>query len=473
MGNISKKMSITSRGLHYKLRIAFCLMSVVPLLTCIYLFFIYSPFISGVPFSQIQITLSVMISIAIAFIGFVVTKQMVDPIIKISSEAKIIARGDLGRIIEVKQDDEVGELGNALNQLTHRIKDNMEELKHFGDRTKEINLEIHRRVIVLSSLLQISSFISQGEKIKEILEVTVEKILQIGDAEIGFLFLSDPQTGALSLNNVYGLDAQRLSGLNLAPNNLLYKIIASREFITIDSKTVPSADTDNFRLTFGLKNAFIVPVISRGKAIGVLGIGNNKKDFVYRSDDLELLDIFAKQVAISIESDFLMHKAQSLEIKDPLTGLFNESYIKSRLDEEIKRAILYQRPCSFILYDVDGFRQYRSQFGDLASEAALKKVAVVLEDSVSEIERAARFGDNQFAIVLPEKNKKQAQEISEDMRKKIEFAFSEESDKSRRLTVSGGLSENPIDGMSAEDLINKARELLKLAKSQGKNQVRF
>jgi diguanylate cyclase (GGDEF)-like protein len=82
-----------------------------------------------------------------------------------------------------------------------------------------------------------------------------------------------------------------------------------------------------------------------------------------------------------------------------------------------------------------------------------------------------RVGDNDFAIVLPERNKRQAQEIAEDIRKKIEFAFSEESDARKKLTVSGGVSENPLDGIDAEELIVKAADLIKFAKTQGKNRI--
>lgn len=87
------------------------------------------------------------------------------------------------------------------------------------------------------------------------------------------------------------------------------------------------------------------------------------------------------------------------------------------------------------------------------------------------MDHVGRTGDDEFSILLPEKNKRKALEIAEDVRKKIQFGFSEEQDPGKRITLSGGISENPLDGVDAESLISYAKELLKLAKSQGRNCV--
>jgi diguanylate cyclase (GGDEF)-like protein len=186
---------------------------------------------------------------------------------------------------------------------------------------------------------------------------------------------------------------------------------------------------------------------------------------------LELLDIFAKQISIALENNLLMHRVETLEIKDALTGLYNEGFIRNRLQEEIKRAISYQRPCSFVILNLDNYQKYRQEFGTLQAEAILKRVSIIIRDSVTEIDRVGRTGGNEFAIVLPEKNKRKAQDTAEDIRKKIEFTYMEERDPTKRLTISGGVSENPLDGITAEELINKARELVEVAKKQGKNRI--
>ncbi|MFC1710000.1 hypothetical protein ACFL2J_08100, partial [Candidatus Omnitrophota bacterium] len=97
MAGLFKSLSLVNRGLKYKLRVAFSLMSVIPLLACLYLFFIYNPQISKVPFSSLQIFLSIFVCSVIAVAGFLVAKQTIDPILEISLEAKNIAKGEVGK----------------------------------------------------------------------------------------------------------------------------------------------------------------------------------------------------------------------------------------------------------------------------------------------------------------------------------------------------------------------------------------
>ena len=101
----------------------------------------------------------------------------------------------------------------------------------------------------------------------------------------------------------------------------------------------------------------------------------------------------------------------------------------------------------------------------------LKRLGWILLESVTEIDRVGRLGGNAFAVLLPERNKRQAMELAEAIRKRVEFAFSGEADTTKRVTLSGGVSENPIDGVTAEELMGKAREAIGDARLRGKNCV--
>ena len=90
---------------------------------------------------------------------------------------------------------------------------------------------------------------------------------------------------------------------------------------------------------------------------------------------------------------------------------------------------------------------------------------------MNEVDRVGRSADDEFAVILPERNKRQANDIAENIRKKIEFAFNEEDEPVKRLTVSAGISENPLDGVSSEELITAALEALGVSKEQGRNRV--
>jgi diguanylate cyclase (GGDEF)-like protein len=444
-------------------------MSVLPLLVCGYLVSNY--ILPNVGF-KIDITLSLIISIFIAIIGFVLVKEVFDRILSVTTDAKLIAAGDITRRIEHGQEDEVGDLGFALNQLTQRIRNSMDELKNYGEKTTEINLAIQKRVLVLSSLLQISSLISQSAKLDDIFRVTTEKARLLANSESSYLLFREEGVEIFSMKAAEGIKSSELLKIKIEPHEIFEKITRNnRPFILDKENVLPDNLIAKFYEKFMLKNTLALPVYLRGRVVGIIGIGNTKEPFLYSKEDTELLDIFAKQTSIAVENDILMHRVEKLEIKDTLTGLYNESFIRGRLQEEIKRAIAYQRPCGFILFNIDNFKEFHQNFGSLQAEAALKKIASLMKDSFTEIDRVGRFGDNEFAVVLPEKNKRQVQEAAEELRKKVAFTFGEEQDTRKKITLSGGVAENPLDGIDASELIAKAKDLVKLAKSQGKNRI--
>lgn len=470
MGKKADRFSLNSRTIKQKLMVAFQLMSILPLLVCIYL---VSNYILPKFGFKIDVIATVIISIFVALIGLLVIKEVFDRLTSVAMEAKFIAAGDINRKLEVSHDDEIGDLGNVLNQLTQRIRGNMEELKHYSERTTEINIEIQKRVIVLSNLMQISTLISQGSKFEDILKIAVEKSKFLASSETAFLLFRDENKDFFYMKIVDGARADYLMGIVVGAKEDIYnKFLNFNKLLILDKQNLLSDNlTVDFLEKFQLKNCLAMPVFLKGRVKAILGIGNTREGFQYSKDDIELLDIFSKQIAIAIENDIMASRIEKLEIKDALTGLYNQTFINSRLQEEIKRAIAYQRPCAFIIFNIDNFNNYRDKFGLIAAEVAIKKIAVLVRDSVTEFDRVGRTGDDEFSVILPEKNKRQAQDVAEDIRKKIEFVYSEEQDQDKRLTFSAGVAENPLDGIEAKQLILKAGELLGKAKTQGKNRV--
>jgi len=463
-------LSLSSRSLRYKLKIAFILMTVLPLLASAYLIMNY-----GSSFVNLRFYVFIVLGISafIALVGFMIIKEVSDRLISVTAAAKSMAAEGGSGDVEVGHMDEVADLSDALSQLTQRIRGNMDELKVYSEKTKEINIETQERVMMLSGLLQISSLISLGARLDDIIKVIAEKARLLAQSDSSYMLLREENQETFYMKSADGLNVQQLLRITIDPRDDLFgKVIRTNKALILDSENTVSGPIANaFYDKFGMRNSLAIPIYLMGRVIAIIGIGNALESFVYRKEDLELLDIFAKQISIALENNLLIHRVETLEVKDALTGLYNEGFIRNRLQEEIKRAIAYQRPCAFLILNIDDFQKYRQEFGTLQTEAILKRVSVILRDSITEIDRVGRTGGNEFAIVLPEKNKRKAQDIAEDIRKKIEFTFMEERDATRRLTISGGVSENPLDGVTAEELINKARELVDLAKKQGKNRI--
>jgi diguanylate cyclase (GGDEF)-like protein len=154
-----------------------------------------------------------------------------------------------------------------------------------------------------------------------------------------------------------------------------------------------------------------------------------------------------------------------------VTGLYNYNYMKIRLDEEIKRAAAYQRPCGYLLIDMDDFKDFYTAHGEVETERLLKEIGAILQSSVTEVDRVGRLRDDKFVIILPEKNKRQSAHIAEEIKKKIEDGLGKSVGSDKKLTVSIGVSENPIDGSTSDELMEKADKFVRNAKSLGKNKV--
>ncbi|MBU0604937.1 MAG: GGDEF domain-containing protein, partial [Candidatus Omnitrophica bacterium] len=132
--------------------------------------------------------------------------------------------------------------------------------------------------------------------------------------------------------------------------------------------------------------------------------------------------------------------------------------------------IFYQRPCALAVFRIDNFKSFREASGEPASQEIIKKIAKVIRDNNIPIGRAARIGEDEFAMLLPEKNKKEAMHITAEVRKKIEKANVLNAGKVT-LTVTSGVSENPIDGTTSDELFKKAIASLDQPKVSDNNRV--
>ncbi len=179
----------------------------------------------------------------------------------------------------------------------------------------------------------------------------------------------------------------------------------------------------------------------------------------------EIQDLTRSLRTISKNAKELLDKVEKLSLKDKLTGLYNTTYIRERLDEEIQRAIHYQRPCSFVYLTIQNIDVFSAARGEAKAEEALKAVAQVFNNQMCEFDRAARVGRGEFVIILPDKNKKKSIEVVEKICQEIlALSFGTEG----RLVPCAGISENPIDGIQADGLYIKAQDRMKVAKNEKK-----
>src|SRR5881296_3417546 len=158
---------------------------------------------------------------------------------------------------------------------------------------------------------------------------------------------------------------------------------------------------------------------------------------------------------------------------DPKTGLFNARHFAAALAEEIGRARRFERPMSLIMADLDLLRDINNTYGHLAGDAVLKGIAEVFRAQLRHYDVPARFGGEEFSILLPETAPEEALEIAERIRRAVATTLFdvETSSEPIRATVSVGVAGYPKDANDANELIHQADLAVYRAKLQGRNRV--
>jgi diguanylate cyclase (GGDEF)-like protein/putative nucleotidyltransferase with HDIG domain len=158
---------------------------------------------------------------------------------------------------------------------------------------------------------------------------------------------------------------------------------------------------------------------------------------------------------------------------DPKTGLFNARHFAAALAEELGRAERFERPLSLIMADLDLLRDINNSYGHLAGDAVLKGIAEIFHAQLRHFDVPARFGGEEFSILLPETPPEDAFEIAERIRRAVAAATFdvETSSEPIRATVSIGVAGYPKDAHDANELIHQADLAVYRAKLQGRNRV--
>jgi diguanylate cyclase (GGDEF)-like protein len=216
--------------------------------------------------------------------------------------------------------------------------------------------------------------------------------------------------------------------------------------------------------------ALFVPLRLRDHSPGYLSVYRCRGASPFGAEDVRLLTLLAAWAAMALENLRLAQNVEKLAVTDDLTQVYNYRFLKSALRREIKRAGRYHQDLALLMLDVDNLKTYNDRHGHLRGSYLLREMAGLFASHVRSWDLVAKYGGDEFTVILPQTGIAGALTAAERLRAAVEehrFPLAGPAE----ITVSVGVAAFPAEGQTTSALIETADRALYLAKQRGRNQV--
>jgi diguanylate cyclase (GGDEF)-like protein len=328
-----------------------------------------------------------------------------------------------------------------------------------------------RRLAILTDIVKTANSILEPRKV---IELIMAKIQELIPSEAWSMLMVDEEKQELTFELALGAKAKDVSVFRVKMGEGVAGWVAQTGKPAIvndtgkDPRFTRKFDT---KTQFQTRSILCAPLISRGRTIGVVEIINRLGGRFVQAD-LDMLLTLVDPCAIAIENAILFQRTEQLTITDDLTKLFNSRYLNLYISREIKRCKRHGIPLSVIFLDLDGFKGINDAYGHLAGSGTLAEVGAILAEAVRESDILARYGGDEFVVVLPETPPAGALVIAERLRKAIEsHSFLQSQGLAARISASFGIASYPDHALTPEGLIQKADQAMYRVKERDKNGI--
>ncbi len=341
----------------------------------------------------------------------------------------------------------------------------------------DLRKNLNNRILEISNLGLMTHEVGKVRELDGLFQLILNRSTEMVKAEQASLMILDDTTKELTIKASKGVPEHLVRTLRLKKGEGVAGKVLERAMplLVTDIEGDPRLGLQK-KMRYKTKSFISIPLVLKDEPIGVLNITDKISGEVFNEDDLKIIKIFASQAVIALERTKLYEHSKEMEqvlITDHLTGLLNRRYFFERMTEEITRAERHSYPLSLMMIDVDDFKWYNDQNGHLAGDDALKSVSALIRDTIRNIDFVARFGGEEFTVVLPQTTKQEAVVIGERLLKEVEkFYFPyEENQPLGKFTISIGLATYPEDARKVKALIHAADQALYRSKETGKNRM--
>jgi diguanylate cyclase (GGDEF)-like protein len=308
-----------------------------------------------------------------------------------------------------------------------------------------------RRAIQFEALYEVGLAAAGERSLDDLSKLVVEQATQLSRTDGAMLALAEPGNGfiirALRPNPLLDLRdslGEPLAGISLAA-------IETRDIVVAPSYAEHPMSTKPLRAT--IASAIAVPLIAHGELVGTLAM-YSATPRQFTSDTQRLVRLYAAQAAIAIANARLLAETHRLARDDDLTGVMNRRSLMERLDGEMAGAARHGDIFAVVLCDVDGLKSVNDTAGHLAGNEVLTKVAHLMRDSVRLEDVVARFGGDEFVLLLPRTGLLPAQALVARIEARLRVETYHWAGRDHPLPgVSFGIAWFPEDGRTDDALL--------------------
>lgn len=365
--------------------------------------------------------------------------------------------------------DRLGDKYIQLEQAKKEIQEHYDKVRETNKKLEETNEKLTASIAEFYTLQQISQAITSIFNMNELLKFVNDIIMGVMGALHSTIALCYGPYNKLKVQVSSIYDRKELAIVSDYINTDVLKPCTTEGKSMIDNNVNPECYP--FTIGRNIKSLICVPFLAKGNPLGVVLIEHSFKD-AFNSENVRLLEIICQQVSIAIENARLYQQMHDLATMDGLTGAYNRLYFQDKILEEFNRAKEEEYELSLIIFDIDHFKKFNDTYGHLFGDKVLKSISAYIQRTLRKEDIFARFGGEEFVILMPHTSLQQAVEKAEEIRKGIASLTITDRVVEASVNISLGVSSIPHTANNPNELVRTADDALYEAKESGRNNVK-